>query len=166
MDKQNLKGLLTGDFSFKRLIRSMFLIAIIKNVNALAICLLILLALVYSAQAQTVKKVQFPKGKTEVTVKGKLPVNYGDYQAYVLRARKGQTLSVELISDDGDSSITIYETKKLGPGEDGITPAETYLREWTGKLPVTSEYSVQIYGPGDFNKKGTGKPYTLKISVR
>ena|SRR4028118_1216390 len=139
---------------------------IIKNINALFVCLLIFLALAFSVQAQTVKKVQFPKGKTEVTVKGKLPVNYGDYQAYVLRARKGQTLSVELISDDGDSSITVYETQKLGPGEDGITPAETDLREWTGKLPITSEYSVQVYGPSDFNKKGTGKTYTLKISIK
>ncbi|CAA9404206.1 MAG: hypothetical protein AVDCRST_MAG74-1774 [uncultured Pyrinomonadaceae bacterium] len=142
--------------------------SIIKNINALAVCLLIFLALVFSVQvqAQTVKKVQFPKGKTEIVVKGKLPLNYGDYQVYVLRARKGQTLSVELISDDGDSSITVYETQKLGPGEDGITPAESNLREWTGKLPITSEYSVQVYGPSDFNEKGTGKPYTLKISIR
>ncbi len=140
---------------------------IIKNVNALAVGLLLFLALAFSAQAQTVKRVQFQKGKTVASFKGKLPLQYADYDAYVLRARKGQTLSVKLITDDADASITVYETKILGPGEDAITPEEPKpLSEWSGKLPLTSEYSVQIYGPPNFAQKGTGKTYTIEISVK
>jgi hypothetical protein len=133
-----------------------------------AIGLLILFSLVFPAQAQTAgKRVQFPKGKNSVVFRGKLPRNYGDYDYYTLRARKGQTLTVKLISEDADASLTIYETQKLGPDEDGITPAEPKpLREWSGKLPITSEYSIQIYGPDEFGKKGTGKSYTLEISVK
>jgi hypothetical protein len=129
---------------------------------------LVVLALVFSARAQTTgKRVQFAKGKTSAVYKGKLPRNYGDYDYYVLRARKGQTLTFRLITDDPDASVVVFETQKLGPDEDGITPDEPKpLREWSGKLPITSEYSVQIYGPDDFDKKGTGKAYTIEISVK
>lgn len=131
-----------------------------------AVLLTALAAFAFSVQAQTVKRVQFQKGQTAASFKGRLPTGYGDYQAYVLRARKGQTLSVKLITDDPEASITIYETKELGPDEDAITTDTPHLRVWSGKLPITSEYSMQVYGPDDFGKKGTGKVYTLEISIK
>jgi hypothetical protein len=139
----------------------------IQKISSFALGTLILFLLVFPAEGQTVKRVTFQKGQTSATFKGKLPLRYADYAAYVLRARKNQTLTVRLITDDPDASMTVFETKILGPGEDGITPEEPKpLRDWSGKLPLTSEYSVQIYGPGEFGKKGTGKTYTLEISVK
>jgi hypothetical protein len=139
-----------------------------QKLSRLAAALLMLFVFALAAEAQTAgKRVQFAKGKTSAVYRGKLPRNYADYDYYVLRARKGQTLSVKLITDDADASITVFETQKLGPGEDAITPEEPKpLREWSGKLPITSEYSIQIYGPPDFDKKGTGKAYTIEISIK
>ena len=139
----------------------------IQKAGRVIIGFVILFWLVFPIEAQIVKRVRFKKGQTSATFTGKLPLNYADYHAYVLNARKGQTLTVRLISDDPDASITVYETKQLGPDEDGITPDEPKpLREWSGKLPITSEYSVQVYGPDNIDKKGTGKSYTLEISVK
>ncbi|HEY8559760.1 MAG TPA: hypothetical protein VIL74_05110 [Pyrinomonadaceae bacterium] len=140
----------------------------IHKISRAAIGLSILFSLVFPFAAQTVgKRVQFPKGKNSVVYKGKLPRSYADYDYYTLRARKGQTLTVKLITDDPDASITIYETQKLGPDEDGVTPDEPKpLREWSGRLPITSEYSIQIYGPDGVDKKGTGKPYALEITIK
>lgn len=128
--------------------------------------LLIVLTFAFTAQGQAVKRVQFQKGQSSANFKGSLPRGYADFDAYILRARKGQVLSVKLITDDMDAYLIVYETKLLVPDEERQTPEGDNTREWSGKLPITSEYSVQIYGTRDVNKKGTGKAYQLEISIR
>ncbi|HKG23817.1 MAG TPA: hypothetical protein VKC34_18085 [Blastocatellia bacterium] len=49
----------------------------------------------------------------------------------------------------------------LGPGEDMLTPEEGgIIQDWSGKLPVSGDYSVQVY------TKGAGGNYTLEVTVR
>jgi hypothetical protein len=63
--------------------------------------------------------------------------------------------------------FAIYETKELGPDEDMILPNNENLRLFTGKLPITSEYSVQVYGVSSIDDKDpTGAAYTIEISIR
>lgn len=110
-----------------------------------------------------VKKVIFAKGKSSATYRGKLPRN-SDYDAYVLRARKGQTLKVKLVSDDAEAFLAIYETKEYGPDEDTILEYGDRRNEWSGRLPITSEYSVQVY---DASENGINRAaYTIEISIR
>ena len=84
----------------------------------------LLLVLCVAAQlgaAQTIeKRVVFAKGKYSATYAHKLPSRYADYDAYVLRAKKGQTLTVKLHADDPNAYISIYEIKVLGPDEDSM----------------------------------------------
>lgn len=113
--------------------------------------------------AQIEKRVLFKKGKTSVTYKGKLPLNSG-YDAYFFPAKKRQTLTVKLGSDDPDAYLAIYETRELGPEEDTILANGERSREWTGRLPVTGEYSVQVY---DASENGINRAaYTIEISLR
>jgi hypothetical protein len=58
--------------------------------------------------AEITKRVVFPKGKTAVSYKGKLPREYASYDAYLLRAKKGQTLTVKLTSSDADASFAVF----------------------------------------------------------
>jgi hypothetical protein len=110
------------------------------------------------------KRVVFPKGKTTVTYRGKLPLHEGNYDAYFFPAKKMQTLTVKLVSDDPEAFLAIYETKELGPDEDTILGFDKRAREWTGRLPVKGEYSVQVY---DASENGVNRaPYTLEISLR
>lgn len=138
----------------------------IKKLKFLMLGAMILLTFVFSAQAQTVKRVRFQKGQSSVSFKGSLPRTETNYDEYLLQARKGQTLSVKLITDDPEAFFIVYETKVLVPDEEIQTPEGRNVRQWSGRLPVTSEYSVQVYGTDDLNKESTGKSYTLEITVK
>lgn len=113
------------------------------------------------------KRVVFQKGKTTVTYKRKLPRDYADYDAYVLKARKGQTITVKLTTAESTASFAIYETKIFGPDEDLIFPLNELNRAYTGKLPITSEYSIQVYGVTSSDRgRSSGAAYTIEISLR
>jgi hypothetical protein len=114
--------------------------------------------------AGIVKRVIFPKGKTTVSYRGKTPLHEGNYDAYFFPAKKMQTLTVKLVCDDAEAYLAIYETKELGPDEDTILANDLRSREWTGRLPVKGEYSVQVY---DASENGINRAaYTLEISLR
>ncbi len=135
----------------------------------LAICLA-MLPLVFSPETFAdgiEKRVVFPKGKKTVSYKGKLPRDYADYDAYVLKARKGQTITVKLTTAESTASFAIYETKIFGPDEDLIFPQNELNRAYTGKLPITSEYSIQVYGvTSSDGGRSSGAAYTIEISLR
>ena len=132
--------------------------------TALPIALILLLSSTLYSQVE--RRVVFAKGKTSATVRGTLPRNYADYDAYIVRARKGQTLSVKLVTNDPNAYITVYETKELGPDEDLISAGEDFRRAWSGKLPITSEYSVQVYGARSIDDRSTRAAYSLEISIK
>lgn len=113
--------------------------------------------------AQIEKRVVFPKGKTTAVYRGRLQ-REPDYDAYFFPAKKSQTLAVKLISDDPEAYIAIYETKHLGPDEDTILANSERSREWSGRLPISGEYSVQIY---DAAENGLNRfAYQIEISLR
>ena len=117
--------------------------------------------------AEVTRRVVFPKGKNSVVYKGRLTRQYASYDSYVLRAKKGQTLTVKLATADRDASFAVYETKELGPDEDAILPNNETLRLWSGKLPITSEYSVQVYGVSSIDDRtASGAAYTIEIAIR
>ena len=124
--------------------------------------------LLFSAmlRAQVEKRVVFAKGKSSATYRGRLPRNYAAYDAYFFRAKRGQTLTVKLTATDPGAYLAIYETKQLGPDEDMISAGAEYPRDWSGKLPITSEYSVQIYGVSEAGKRSTGAAYSIEITIR
>ena len=134
--------------------------------SLLVICLLTF-SLVFPPEvlgAGIEKRVVFPKGKTTVSYRGKLPLHEGNYDAYFFPAKKGQTLTVKLTCDDPDGFLAIYETKELGPDEDTILASDQRAREWTGRLPVKGEYSVQVY---DASENGINRAaYTIELSLR
>lgn len=116
--------------------------------------------------AQVEKRVVFAKGKSSTTLRGNLPRNYADYDAYIIKARRGQTLSVKLTTSDPNAYITVYETKQLGPDEDMISAGVEFPRDWSGEVPITSEYSVQIYGARSIDDRSTRAVYSVEIAVR
>jgi len=136
----------------------------------LAACISVFLLMLFAAaiNAQVEKRVVFAKGKFGASYKGTLPRNYADYDAYVLRAKRGQTLSFKLTSNDPNAYVAVFETQQeLGPDEDIISAGdEQYPRIWSGKLPVTSEYSVQVYGARSFGQSSSRAPYTIEITIR
>jgi hypothetical protein len=129
---------------------------------------LLLISFVFSPAglgAKVEKRVVFAKGKTSATYAGKLPPYAADYDAYFFRARAKQRLSIKLTTTDPDAYLAVFETKTLGPAEDTILANDKKSREWSGDLPISSEYSVQVYSTSS-DRKSSGAAYTIEISLR
>jgi hypothetical protein len=126
--------------------------------GALALALLAPASPASALAGGTETQVRFAKGRSSASYKGTLPVGTAEYDAYVLRARAGQSLSVRLTSDDAAAYVIVF-AMDLGPAEDRMTPEEP-IRDWSGKLPVSGGYSVQVYTEGE-----GGAAYTLEIGV-
>jgi len=112
-----------------------------------------------------VKRVVFPKGKNSVVYKGKLPGAYANYNAYLIRLKKGQRLSVKLTANDEAAYFMIFETEVLDPSEDLIYDSRTDSAEFSGKMPVNGDYSIQIYGVGEVGGTASRAPYSIEIAV-
>jgi|GEM_PF-255115 hypothetical protein len=134
--------------------------------SALAAVLLLTPAVTGWAKQGREQAVRFAPGKAAtVTLKGHLPKSEYDYDAYTLRAKAGQTLTVTLDAKEKSAYLVVY-SMDLGPTEDQIAPpngkagSAVRLRKWSGKLPVTGGYSVQVYG------KRAGAPYSLRLALK
>lgn len=100
------------------------------------------------------QRIQFARGATSAEVSGRL-TPYAS-QAYLLRARAGQFMAVQLDSAE-TSHITIY-------GVDGSVLANGNMSgatAWQGRLPVSEDYVVQVTNP-----TGRSVQYTLPVSIR
>ena len=86
--------------------------------------------------------VKFALGATSITLNG--AVANQQVTSYMVKAEKGQTLSVNINSQDKDVFLTIY----------GVEDGQPYLRSMMGltsasiKLPVTQDYMVQCVSNG------------------
>ena len=128
-----------------------------RKVSVAAVALLLLLA--NTAWAKTIR-VRFPKGKTSVVLKGRTtggPSESGgmDPISYTFRARKGQTLTLNLTSEKKNAVFGVY-----APGMDLVEGAQS-VDGWTGTLPKTGQYEIIVF-PQD---EAIDTNFTLKITI-
>ena len=128
-----------------------------RKVSVAVVALLLLLA--NTAGAKTIR-VRFPKGKTSVVLKGRTtggPSESGgmDPISYTFRARKGQTLTLNLTSEKKNAVFGVY-----APGMDLVEGAQS-VDGWTGTLPKTGQYEIIVF-PQD---EATDTNFTLKITI-
>ena len=113
-----------------------------------------------SVWAKTIR-VKFPPGRTTVILKGKTtggPSESGgmDPIAYKLRARRGQQMSLRLISARKNAVFGVYL-----PGMDLLEGAQG-VKDWSGTLPKSGDYEIIVY-PDD---EMTNTTFTLEITIR
>jgi hypothetical protein len=116
-------------------------------------------------------RVQFDRGKTGTLLQGATPKrDEGDFDQYLLGAHQNQTLNVHLTTTDAKAYLIIYSVDMSPPndciscGRGGFsrhTKLPPQLRDWSGRLPVNGDYSIQIYTESE-----GGVPYTLSVSIR
>jgi hypothetical protein len=123
---------------------------------ALALSLLVLAAVPASAQEQVIKRLRFARGSSSKTVKGQVSPG-GDRYLYFFKARKGQRLTVRLVSDDGNAVCDV-----MSHGKFDANPVVEAAVDWTGRLPAADagEYSVEVRSTGGLAR------YVLEITVR
>ncbi len=106
-------------------------------------------------------RVKFPPGRTTVILNGKTtggPSESGgmDPVGYLLRADKGQTMTLHLTSAKKNAVFGLY-----APGMDLVEGAQT-VADWSGELPKTGDYEIIVF-PED---ESTNTTFTLEITIR
>jgi hypothetical protein len=106
-------------------------------------------------------RVKFPPGRTTVVLNGRTtggPSESGgmDPITYLLRAKKGQTMTLHLTSAKKNAVLGVW-----APGMDPMDIGQD-VKDWSGPLPKTGDYEISVW-PKD---ERTDTTFTLEITVR
>ncbi len=91
--------------------------------------------------AVTPQRIQFAPGATSATVTGHTSAI--EPARYVLRANGGQQMNVTLNVDNANAYITV-----LHPNGNNLAGADGSVHNWTGWLPVSGDYIIEVLNPG------------------
>jgi hypothetical protein len=122
---------------------------------------LLALSLMSVPSAWAQKRVRFPPGRTTVVLKGRTtggPSESGGMNpvSYVLRARKGQQMTLHLTSAKNNAVFGLY-----APGMDLVEGAQN-TADWSGTLLKTGDYEIIVF-PQD---EVTNTTFTLEVTIR
>lgn len=130
----------------KRLILSLILLALIAGS--------VPTALAQQGRLAVEKRISLSRGRTR-TIRGK---TYSSTSyVYKLRAQKDQRLEARVTAEGGDATFSI-----VPPGTEILENAAG-VKEWSGTLPQTGEYSVIVSITSTSELK---VPYTLELTIR
>ncbi|MEG4341800.1 hypothetical protein QUB70_00740 [Microcoleus sp. A003_D6] len=99
--------------------------------------------------SQRQQKIQFKRGASSAEVKG--GVARGEVMIYLINAKEGQTMNVEIQSVEGNAVFKVVD-----PNTNAVVEGE---KSWSGKLPQTGEYQIVI------GTERGGASYTLSVSI-
>lgn len=124
--------------------------------TTIALALLVLAAVHAPAQEQVIKRLRFARGSTSAVVKGQVRPE-GNRYLYFFRARKGQRLTVRLVSDGGNAVCDV-----MSHGTFDANPVVEGAVDWTGRLPEADagEYSIEVRSTGGLAK------YVLEVTIK
>jgi hypothetical protein len=126
------------------------------------VAVLALLLMIGASTAWAQKRVKFPLGRTTVVLTGKTtggPSESGGMNpvSYVLRASKGQKMTLHLTSAKKNAVFSVYK-----PGMEPMEGDAWEGTDWSGTLPKTGDYEIIVF-PKD---EATNTTYTLEVTVR
>jgi hypothetical protein len=105
------------------------------------------------------ERVQFPKGATSATLKGRLK-GYSDVD-YLVRAGAGQTITVSLKRSNLSNYFNV-----LPPGSKDVAMNVTQTTEdFTRMLPTDGDYTIRVYLVRAAARRNEPTNYTLTIRV-
>jgi hypothetical protein len=99
------------------------------------------------------QRINFKAGATSATVSGRLTSN--GLKEYLVRAFKGQTMTVSVASARKDMVLEIYGRSDGVP----LVRVAAGATSWKGKLTATQDYSIKVVATGSAGK------YTMKVSI-
>lgn len=110
-----------------------------------------------SASAQTKVRVKFAKGASSATVSGK--ISGYKYIDYIIRAKSGQTMSVNLTSaNTGCSFVIFYSDMKNVDGATDVT-------EFSRNVDVDDDYVIRVLLPRSAARRKESAAFSLKIFI-
>jgi hypothetical protein len=126
----------------------------LTKIRALLVAALLLgTAILAPAQSDRTRRVRFARGRTTTVIKD--AVVRGTRDRYILRASRGQTLTVHITSLEDNAVFDVY---RLGSNQPLDGAQETM--DWTGELPRNGDYVIVVGGT-----RGNAT-YTLEVTIR
>ena len=89
----------------------------------------------FSSTAKGVRRINFKHGKTHVSIRGHLN-SITDEDYFVLRAKKGQHMRVEIIGDGPTRGVLLFPNGEQDGGPGGVVYDDT--------LPATGDYRIRV----------------------
>lgn len=99
------------------------------------------------------ERIRFASGATSATVDGFSIANAP--KRYVLRAMAGQEMTVNLVTPSAFTYITV-----LTPDGGNLAGADGIIQNWTGRLPATGDYTVEV-----INTAQGAANFTLRVTI-
>lgn len=133
--------------------------------NTKSIVVLLLLALfslrAYAAENRY-EEVRFARGTSSTTIRSS--VTGYDTVNYTVDAMAGQNMTVSLQSNINANYFNIYAPGK-GPGGEAMFIGETKGNRYSGKLPATGRYTIQVYLMRSVARRNVRANFTLNVAV-
>lgn len=123
----------------------------VKAIIAVTLAVLLSVAPAVTAQVGKTRRVQFPKGRNSVVLKG--AAVRGTQDKYILRAGRGQTMSLRITSTEDNAVFDV-----IAPGNGQSLASEQ--TQWTGELPAAGDYTIVVGGT-----RGNAT-YSLQVTIR
>lgn len=126
----------------------------------LSLCLLPLAAPAIARDEARTERVSFARGTSSKVIKSS--VRGYDVVDYLVGARAGQTLSVKMTTSNAAS----YFNVSAAGADQALFVGSTSGNAFSGKLPASGDYKVQVYLMRNAARRGETAKYTLTIAVR
>jgi hypothetical protein len=132
-----------------------------SRIVSMAIGLVALSISVLAADSRD-ERVQFAPGTSSTTIKEAIT----GYQTvnYKLVAKAGQTIILELKTDNGANYFNIFAPGK-GPGDQAMFIGSTSGGRYEGTLQEDGEYTVQVYLMRSAARRNERANYTLSVGI-
>ena len=114
-----------------------------------------------AADKVTTTPVQFAKGTSSATLRGTV-AGY-DTVRYTVAARAGQIMTVTL-AGSANANLNVYAPGVV-PGQGEALGSTDERRRWTGTLPASGTYVVQVYQMRAQARRGEKAPHTLTVAI-
>jgi len=115
-----------------------------------------------AADKVTTTPVHFTKGASSATLRGTLS-GY-DTVRYTIAARAGQTMAVT-IDGSPNANFNVF-APGVTPGQGEALGSNDEKRRWSGTLPTTGTYVVQVYQMRAQARRGEKAPHSLTVAIR
>ncbi len=99
--------------------------------------------------SQRQQEIRFRRGASSADVKG--GVARGEVMIYLISAKEGQTMNVEIQSVEGNAVFKVVD-----PNTNAVVEGE---KSWSGELPQTGKYQIVV------GTERGGASYTLSVSI-
>ncbi|WP_160288204.1 hypothetical protein ACA097_18315 [Pseudomonas sp. QL9] len=113
------------------------------------------------ADKVTTVPVHFAKGASNAQLKG----TFGGYDSieYTLSAKAGQRMTVK-ISGSSNANFNVFAPGSK-PGKAEALGSGSVGTDWSGALPASGEYRVQVFQMRASARRGEKVPHTISIAI-